>query len=106
LPLGSAVVVAYRPEDIVLGAYDGRPSSAINRLPAQVAAVVPGGAVVRVLLRLGGNPDLLLTALLTRRSAAALSLSPGTEVTAWIKATALHAWSRGIERTAHGNAIP
>jgi molybdopterin-binding protein len=96
LPMGSGVVVAYRPEDIVLGADDDRPSSAINRLPAQVAAVVPGGAVVRVLLRLGGDPDLLLTALLTRRSAAALSLSPGADVTAWIKATALHAWSRGV----------
>jgi putrescine transport system ATP-binding protein len=106
LPLGSTAVVAYRPEDIVLGADAGHPSSAINRLPAQVAAVVPGGAVVRVLLRLGGNPDLVLTALLTTRSAAALSLSPGTDVTAWIKATALHAWSRGVERTAQGSAIP
>jgi molybdopterin-binding protein len=93
---GNAVVVAYRPEDIVLATDDGRLSSAINRLPAHVAAVVPGGAVARVLLRLARNPDVLLTALLTSRSAAALSLSPGTDVTAWIKATALHAWPRGV----------
>jgi molybdopterin-binding protein len=92
---GADAVVAYRPEDIILAdAGDEIVSSAMNRVPVRVTAIVPAGGVVRVQLQTPGG-DARLTALLTRRSSAALSLTAGTDVVAYIKATALHAWQRG-----------
>ncbi|HSJ14602.1 MAG TPA: ABC transporter ATP-binding protein [Longimicrobiales bacterium] len=86
---GARVHVAYRPEDVVLAPADSvTGTSAINRLTVTVSAVAPLGALVRV--RLGG--PLELVALLTRRSAELLQLAPGREVSAQLKATALHAY--------------
>jgi molybdopterin-binding protein len=50
---------------------------------------VPSGSLVRI--RLEGDPP--LTATLTRRSTEDMKLTPGTEVIAQIKATALHAYA-------------
>jgi molybdopterin-binding protein len=97
LAAGDAAVVAYRPEDIVLGAAESDPgTSAINRLGVRVEAVVPAGALTRV--RIGTPDGIVLTALLTRRSIDALGLSPGRAATAHIKAAALHAWARSTHR--------
>lgn len=83
---GAAVHVAYRPEDVTLGgADDDVATSAVNRVPVVVQSIVPTGGLVRVRLA-GGAP---LTALLTRGSADALGLTPGTPATAYLKATAL-----------------
>jgi ABC-type sulfate/molybdate transport systems ATPase subunit len=93
---GHGAVVAYRPEDIFLTADDERvETSAVNRLPVAVEAVVPAGSLVRVLLRCTATPQVVLTALLTRRSTEALHLEKGARLAAHLKATALHAWQRG-----------
>ncbi|HEX6135020.1 MAG TPA: ABC transporter ATP-binding protein [Longimicrobiales bacterium] len=87
----ASAVVAYRPEDIVLVTGRAEPdTSAVNRLPCVVDAIVAAGALVRVRLRAG--PGLGMTALLTRRSVESLGIAPGSAVTAHLKATALHAW--------------
>ncbi len=83
---GAAVHVAYRPEDVTLGPSGANATtSAANRLPVVVRSLVPAGALVRV--RLDGAAPLI--ALLTRESAAALALTPGAGVTAYLKASAL-----------------
>lgn len=90
---GMPCVVAYRPEDVILAAGGAvQEMSAVNRLPATVQTVVPAGALMRVRIRTAD--DIILTALLTRRSVDSMDLSPGTAVTAHIKAAALHAWER------------
>ncbi|MBR9988681.1 MAG: ABC transporter ATP-binding protein [Gemmatimonadetes bacterium] len=97
LTAGAAAVAAYRPEDIVLAAAAGAAAtSAINRLAARVEAIVPVGALTRVRIRTADG--IVLTALLTRRSVDALSISAGSAVTAHMKATALHAWARETHR--------
>lgn len=80
------VHVAYRPEDVTLSTADTGATSAINHYECVVDSIVPDGALVRV--RLSGEAQ--LNALVTRRSAAALSLEAGTPVIAHLKATALH----------------
>ncbi len=86
---GSEVHVAYRPEDITLTTVEGDVgTSAVNHFALIVAAAVPAGALVRV--RLTG--DVALTALVTRRSMAALGIAPGSLVTAHMKAAALRAY--------------
>jgi molybdopterin-binding protein len=86
---GSAVHVAYRPEDVTL-AHDRTAvaTSAVNRLPMTVRALTPSGGLVRV--RLDGPP--MLTALVTRQSVDALGLMPGQPVTAHLKAAALRVY--------------
>lgn len=86
---GQPVHVAYRPEDVLLV----RPgeegvTSAVNRFPLEVAALVPAGALVRV--RLKG--ELTLQALVTRRSAESLRLAADVPTVAHVKATALRAF--------------
>jgi molybdopterin-binding protein len=49
-------------------------------------------------VRIGTQDGIVLTALLTRRSVAALNLSPNGAVTAHVKAAALHAWARDAQR--------
>lgn len=86
---GERVHVAYRPEDIVLVPADaGEASSARNRFSLVVGMVAPAGGLVRV--RLEG--EVRLSALLTRRSAEELGVSPGRPVAALVKATALRAY--------------
>ncbi len=55
-----------------------------NRLPGTITEVVKGEAAAKVTLQVGDNH---LVALITRESADELSLEPGREVTALVKAT-------------------
>jgi molybdopterin-binding protein len=90
---GTAVVVAYRPEDVVVGTRGAVTElSAVNHIDVTVDALVPAGSVVRARLRYGAGGA--LNAVLTRRSVEALGLAPGASATAHMKATALHAWQR------------
>jgi molybdopterin-binding protein len=94
LAVGSAAVMAYRPEDITLApASEPGRSSAVNRLPVRIERVVHAGAVARVLLRAGNDAGVRLTAVATRHSMDEMALVPGAEAVAVIKATALHAWA-------------
>lgn len=86
-PDGADVRLAYRPEDLVL-ADEPRESSARNRFEASVTEVRPVGGLVRV--RLDGPPGVV--AVITRSSAEALGVRPGSRVTVHVKATALHAF--------------
>lgn len=87
--VGARVHVAYRPEDVVLTMPGAEGvTSAVNRFPAEVAALIPAGGLVRVRLR--GAPE--LAALVTRRSVETLGLAPGRPVVAQLKAAALRAF--------------
>lgn len=87
--VGGRVHVAYRPEDVVLTTPGAEGvTSAVNRFPGEVSALVPAGGLVRVRLR--GAPE--LAALVTRRSAETLGLAPGKPVVAQLKAAALRAF--------------
>jgi tungstate transport system ATP-binding protein len=84
---GTAVHLAYRPEDVVLGnegTFAG--TSLANRLQVRVEGVRhSGGGLVRV--RLHGPPQLV--AMITRHSAEMLDITPGRILEAALKATAL-----------------
>jgi ABC-type Fe3+/spermidine/putrescine transport system ATPase subunit len=84
---GTAVHLAYRPEDVVLG-HEGTfaGTSLANQLPVRVEGVRhSAGGLVRV--RLHGPP--LLVAMITRHSADLLDVTPGRMLEAALKATAL-----------------
>jgi molybdate transport system ATP-binding protein len=85
--VGTAVHLAYRPEDVVLGtAGSFAGTSLANRLPVRIESVRHGaGGLVRV--RLDGPP--LLVAMITRQSADLLDVQPGRRFEAALKATAL-----------------
>lgn len=92
----ASALVCVRPEEVTLDLPDGRqagsegpPSSARNRLAAEVVAVEPAGAVVRLRLDLGSGSAMVAT--LTRPSLEALGLVEGSRVVASFKATAAHA---------------
>ena len=100
---GVDVTVALRPEDVALSRATGasgeaQRTSVRNHWQGVVAAVTPSGPLVRVSVRLadgGGNETCFggegeLVALVTRASAEELEIAPGVEVTASVKATALH----------------
>ncbi len=82
---GASVLVCLRPEDITISLMASQ-SSARNHLPARVVRVVPSGPYFRIELD-AGFP---LVALVTRRALAELLLSPGAEVVATFKASAVH----------------
>ncbi len=87
-PVGGAVLLCLRPEDVVLAppaAAEG-PSSARNRLMGRVTAVIPAGGLERVELDCGFP----LVALITRRSAEELDVRPGARLLASFKASAVH----------------
>ncbi|MBI4317664.1 MAG: ABC transporter ATP-binding protein [Chloroflexi bacterium] len=88
LPLGSAVLLCLWPEDVTLlkAPAHGEVSSALNCLRGVVDRVTPLGPQVRAVVNCGFP----LVALVTRRSAATLSLSPGQQVFASFKASAAH----------------
>ena len=89
LGAGSAVHVAYRPEDVTLSSADASAeTSAVNRLPMTVRALTPAGGLVRI--RLDGAAP--LTALVTRQSVDTLKLEPGRRVNALLKAAALRVY--------------
>jgi molybdate transport system ATP-binding protein len=78
--------VCIRAEDVVLESGAPERVSARNRWSARVARVQHEGAVVRVSLDCGFP----LTALLTRPAFDELQLTPGAEIAASVKATAIH----------------
>lgn len=90
---GDAVKIAYRPEDLVLGAPDPPPGglSTRNLLYATVTDRRDMGGLVR--LRLEGPGELV--ALVTREAAEELGVGPGSRVSIRAKATALHAFLTG-----------
>lgn len=87
---GSAVKIAYRPEDLVLtpASAPAREMSTRNLLYATVTERRELGGLVR--LRLQGPFELV--ALVTRNAAQELELEPGQRVSVRMKATALHAY--------------
>ncbi|GIJ76167.1 molybdate transport system ATP-binding protein [Micromonospora phaseoli] len=84
---GDRTLVCIRGDDIALELSDPtRPASPRNRLAAVVTAVHPDGPVLRVTLDAG----ITLTAYVTRPTGEHLDLRPGRQITAAIKATAVH----------------
>jgi molybdate transport system ATP-binding protein len=84
---GAALRVRIEAQDVMLALEKPHGISALNVLPATVAAVRIGdgpGALVQ--LRVGGN---LILSRVTRRSALALGLKPGTSLFAVIKAVSV-----------------
>ena len=92
LPAGERALLCLRPEDVTLlpASEMGRVSSARNNLPGRVVRLLPAGPLLRVHLDCGAP----VTALVTRPSAAALSLAEGTAVIATFKASAAHCLPR------------
>ncbi len=87
---GQAVHVAYRPEDVTLTLADrDEATSARNRFAVRVAGITPAGALLRI--RLEGPVS--LAALITRESAALLSLENGVRIVARLKASALRVFA-------------
>lgn len=87
-PVGSELLVAVRPEDVVL--YEGGSAvptgSARNRLDCAVTEVLPQGGSVRLIVERGGAR---FAASISRTSAAEMALRIGSPVTAVFKATAV-----------------
>ena len=88
MPLGHRARVRILARDVSLSHGKGEDTSILNALPARVTAIAddshPALALVR--LDIGDTP---LIARLTKRSANHLTLRPGMEVWAHIKAVAL-----------------
>ena len=96
---GEEVTLCIRADDVVISVGDRPQSSARNTLTGRVASVAENGPVAEVRVDCG----VILTAVLTRRSARDLSLLPGTPVALSVKATAIHvirssSSSRGADR--------
>ena len=84
--MGPDVFVCIRAEDVVLEPVGAGVTSARNHLVGQVREVQSLGALVRVTIHCG----FLLSAVVTRAAVEDLRLSPGTPVTASMKAGAVH----------------
>ena len=84
---GTAVRLRIRAAEVILSLTPPRDSSALNVLPATVAAIVPEGPTALVQLRLPGGAALL--ARITARSVEALRLEPGTPCHATVKSAGL-----------------
>lgn len=78
--------VSVRAEEVVLERGQPLQSSARNRLAGFIQELIPVGAQVRVVVDCGFS----LTALVTRQAVEELSLRPGAEITAVIKASSVH----------------
>ena len=99
---GGRVVIAIRPEDVVLAPpvdeQPATPSSVRNQWCGVVDNVTSAGPLVRAVVRLdcttgarpvfGGEGEVI--SLITRASAEKLGIAPGKRVSARVKATALH----------------
>jgi molybdate transport system ATP-binding protein len=83
---GADVYACIRAEDVTLGLQLSTHASARNHLAARVVSIAAEGPVDRVSLDCGFPLD----ALITRRSREELHLTPGSQVTAAIKATNVH----------------
>jgi tungstate transport system ATP-binding protein len=88
LPVGTAVTLCIRPEEVTLLASAGEsaPSSARNHFPATVTRIVPWGIAFKVHLDCGFP----LVAFVTRPSIDLLNLRVGETIAATFKATAVH----------------
>ncbi len=86
LPCGARVKVLIHPEEVALLPDAGGAGSVRNRLRSRVTEVKPMGALVKVGLHCGFP----LVAYITRASREDLGIEPGAEVTAAVKATAVH----------------
>jgi molybdate transport system ATP-binding protein len=75
-----------RAEEISLSV-DASPSSVRNQFRGTVTELIPAGAITRVTIDASGTP---LVAAVTTRSVRELLLSPGVDVIAGFKATAVH----------------
>lgn len=85
--VGSEMRIRIHAQDVMLALEEPRAISALNVLPAQVAALHPvAGSGVMVQLVAGGNRIL---ARITERSANALALQPGSKVFALVKAVSI-----------------
>jgi molybdate transport system ATP-binding protein len=80
------VYACIRGEEVTLERGDPPQTSARNRLAVRVVSVVPEGPTVRVTLDGGFR----LTALITQHSVQQLAIEEGTQLTALIKAQAVH----------------
>ena len=97
--IGTALRVRIRARDVILAAAPPDRISALNVLTGHVEALVPiEEAALEVQLRLGKDERLL--ARITRRSGAALGLSPGREIFAVIKTVAIDRRSLGPQSEA------
>jgi tungstate transport system ATP-binding protein len=88
LPVGTAVTLCIRPEEVTLLAPTEVPfsSSARNHFPAQVVRIIPWGVALKVHLDCGFP----LVAFVTRPSVEILRLREGGTVITTFKATAVH----------------
>jgi molybdate transport system ATP-binding protein len=86
--LGWQVFVCIRGEDVAVerGDGSGAESTARNRLPARIMAIQPEGPLVRISLDCGFP----LEALVTRQACVDLELAEGDQVSAILKAAAIH----------------
>ena len=84
---GGAAHAVIRGDEVVLGTGDASATSARNAIHGVVIEVARDGALSRVTMSAG---DTSLVAVITTSSADTLALEPGAEVTATIKATAVH----------------
>jgi molybdopterin-binding protein len=86
-PVGAAVYLCLRPEDITLSLPGANPkTSARNTLRGTIEVLVPQGPLVRVTIA----GTVRLTALITRASAQEMELSLGQEIQASFKSSAIH----------------
>lgn len=88
-PAGSRLRVRVRARDVMLATRKPEGISALNVLPARIAAIA-GGDGPQVLVRLDHGGDEMV-ARVTRRSVDALGLAPGREVFAIVKAVTFDA---------------
>ena len=87
------VYVCIRAEDIILLKGGGTPGSARNRLKALVQSLTREGPAIRVEVDCGFT----LSALLTRQACEEMSLKPGDEVEALVKAHNVHLIPRSVD---------
>ena len=95
-PVEREVHVCIKGEDVMLLRGGTNQLSVRNHLPARVCWLSPEGALVRVGLDCGFD----LTALITRAACEELQVQPGAELTALVKAPAVHLLPR------HRHALP
>ena len=95
LPVGANVRARIRARDVLVATQQPHGLSALNILPARIAAIRPQGALADVTLDCGAAQ---IAARITRHSCATLGLQPGQRVFAVIKAVSFdraNTWSGG-----------
>lgn len=95
VPVGTAVLVAVRPEDVLLFEAHALlpPSSARNRVDGTVAELTHAGSTYRVVVQVGGAR---IVSRVSRQAVEDLGLAPGAGVTAMFKATAVRVAVRDV----------